>query len=189
MLEKRGIDDADLSFSTFEAVVCIIQSGKWSHFDGIHLIEDDSIPIKSYWLNVIQSDIEVNQPFSSSYKNSNGNKAFHPPPDPNLLENMYKARLPPAPNLMDSFSYSRPLPAPNLRNKLYSTLINHVHQPSPTHRMKIRAVNKTTEEKYCVVHMQEETYWAKLLCLDYSTIKLRRGLFPLLRISVIPSHF
>ena len=34
----------------FEAGFRIIQSGEWGDYDGFYLMEGDSIPIKSYWL-------------------------------------------------------------------------------------------------------------------------------------------
>ncbi len=48
----------------FEAGFRIIQSGEWGDYDGFYLMEGDSIPIKSYWLDVVLSEIEVNRPFA-----------------------------------------------------------------------------------------------------------------------------
>ena len=48
----------------FEAAFRIIQSGEWGDFDGFYLMEGDSVPIKSHWLDVVLSEIEVNRPFA-----------------------------------------------------------------------------------------------------------------------------
>jgi hypothetical protein len=48
----------------FEAGFRIIQSGEWGNYDGFYLMEGDSIPIKSYWLDVVLSEIEMNRPFA-----------------------------------------------------------------------------------------------------------------------------
>jgi hypothetical protein len=48
----------------FEAGFRIIQSGEWGDYDGFYLMEGDSIPIKSYWLDVVLSEIEMNRPFA-----------------------------------------------------------------------------------------------------------------------------
>ena len=42
----------------------IIQSGEWGDYDGFYLMEGDSTPIKSYWLDTLLSEIEVNRPFA-----------------------------------------------------------------------------------------------------------------------------
>ena len=48
----------------FEAAFRIIQSGEWGEYDGFYLMEGDSVPIKSHWLDVVLSEIEVNRPFA-----------------------------------------------------------------------------------------------------------------------------
>ena len=48
----------------FEAAFRIIQSGEWGDYDGFYLMEGDSVPIKSHWLDVVLSEIEVNRPFA-----------------------------------------------------------------------------------------------------------------------------
>jgi hypothetical protein len=48
----------------YEAAFRIIQSGEWGDYDGFYLMEGDSVPIKSYWLDVVLSEIEVNRPFA-----------------------------------------------------------------------------------------------------------------------------
>ena len=48
----------------FEAAFRIIQSGEWGTYDGFYLMEGDSIPIKTYWLDVVLSEIEANRPFA-----------------------------------------------------------------------------------------------------------------------------
>jgi len=58
----------------FEAAVRIIQSGEWGEFDGFYLMEGDSIPIKSYWLDVVLSEIEMNRPFAIMGAKYNGDK-------------------------------------------------------------------------------------------------------------------
>jgi len=58
----------------FEAAVRIIQSGEWGDYDGFYLMEGDSIPIKSYWLDVLLSEIEANRPFAILGAKYNGDK-------------------------------------------------------------------------------------------------------------------
>jgi hypothetical protein len=48
----------------YEAAFRIIQSGEWGDYDGFYLMEGDSVPIKSHWLDVVLSEIEVNRPFA-----------------------------------------------------------------------------------------------------------------------------
>ena len=48
----------------FEAAFRIIQSGEWGDYDGFYLMEGDSIPVKSHWLDVVLSEIEVKRPFA-----------------------------------------------------------------------------------------------------------------------------
>ena len=48
----------------FEAAFRIIQSGEWGDYDGFYLMEGDSIPIKSHWLDVVLSEVEVHRPFA-----------------------------------------------------------------------------------------------------------------------------
>jgi hypothetical protein len=48
----------------YEAAFRIIQSGEWGEYDGFYLMEGDSVPIKSHWLDVLLSEIEVNRPFA-----------------------------------------------------------------------------------------------------------------------------
>lgn len=48
----------------FEAAFRIIQSGEWGDYDGFYLMEGDSIPIKSHWLDVVLSEIEYYRPFA-----------------------------------------------------------------------------------------------------------------------------
>lgn len=58
----------------FEAAFRIIQSGEWGEYDGFYLMEGDSIPIKSYWLDTVLSEIEVNRPFAIMGAKYNGDK-------------------------------------------------------------------------------------------------------------------
>uniref|UniRef100_A0A7S3V5V7 Uncharacterized protein n=2 Tax=Chaetoceros debilis TaxID=122233 RepID=A0A7S3V5V7_9STRA len=58
----------------FEAGFRIVQSGEWGDYDGFYLMEGDSIPIKSYWLDVVLSEIEVNRPFAIMGAKYNGDK-------------------------------------------------------------------------------------------------------------------
>ncbi|KAL9187722.1 hypothetical protein ACHAXT_006100 [Thalassiosira profunda] len=48
----------------FEAAVRIIQSGEWGDYDGFYLMEGDSVPIKTHWLDVLLSEIEKYRPFA-----------------------------------------------------------------------------------------------------------------------------
>ena len=48
----------------YEAAFRIIQSGEWGDYDGFYLMEGDSVPIKSHWLDVVLSEIEANRPFA-----------------------------------------------------------------------------------------------------------------------------
>lgn len=48
----------------YEAGFRIIQSGEWGDYDGFYLMEGDSIPIKSYWLDVVLKEIEFYRPFA-----------------------------------------------------------------------------------------------------------------------------
>ncbi len=52
----------------------IIQSGEWGDYDGFYLMEGDSTPIKSYWLDTLLSEIEVNRPFAIMGAKYNGGK-------------------------------------------------------------------------------------------------------------------
>mmetsp|Transcript_10579 Transcript_10579/g.13399 ORF Transcript_10579/g.13399 Transcript_10579/m.13399 type:complete len:891 (-) Transcript_10579:367-3039(-) len=58
----------------FEAGFRIIQSGEWGDYDGFYLMEGDSTPIKSYWLDTLLSEIEVNRPFAIMGAKYNGDK-------------------------------------------------------------------------------------------------------------------
>lgn len=48
----------------YEAAFRIIQSGEWGDYDGFYLMEGDSVPIKSHWLDVVLSEIEHYRPFA-----------------------------------------------------------------------------------------------------------------------------
>ena len=49
----------------YEAAFRIIQSGEWGDYDAFYLMEGDSVPIKSHWLDVVLSEIEVHRPFAT----------------------------------------------------------------------------------------------------------------------------
>lgn len=48
----------------FEAAFRIIQSGEWGEYDGFYLMEGDSIPVKTHWLDQILHTVEANRPFA-----------------------------------------------------------------------------------------------------------------------------
>ena len=48
----------------YEAGFRIIQSGEWGDYDGFYLMEGDSVPVKSYWLDVILGEIKAHKPFA-----------------------------------------------------------------------------------------------------------------------------
>ena len=48
----------------YEAGFRIIQSGEWGDYDGFYLMEGDSVPVKSYWLDVILGEINAYRPFA-----------------------------------------------------------------------------------------------------------------------------
>jgi len=58
----------------FEAAYRIIQSGEWGHYDGFYLMEGDSVPVKSFWLDIIIETIEANRPFAILGAKYNGDK-------------------------------------------------------------------------------------------------------------------
>jgi len=58
----------------YEAGFRIIQSGDWGDYDGFYLMEGDSIPIKTYWLDTLLSEIEANRPFAIMGAKYNGDK-------------------------------------------------------------------------------------------------------------------
>jgi hypothetical protein len=48
----------------YEAAFRIIQSGEWGDYDGFYLMEGDSIPVKTHWLDRLYETIESNRPFA-----------------------------------------------------------------------------------------------------------------------------
>lgn len=48
----------------YEAAFRVIQSGEWGEFDGFYLMEGDSIPVKTHWLDQLYGAIEKNRPFA-----------------------------------------------------------------------------------------------------------------------------
>ena len=48
----------------FEAAFRIVQSGEWGHYDAFYLMESDSIPVKSHWLDQVLHSVEAHRPFA-----------------------------------------------------------------------------------------------------------------------------
>lgn len=48
----------------FERTIREIQSGVWGDYESMYLMERDSVPVKSFWLDALVSDIEKQQPFA-----------------------------------------------------------------------------------------------------------------------------